>query len=147
MALTWTNPLSTIQTMTTEATSAVSPTSYLTQDDFLELLTVQLENQDPLNPVSDTDFIAQMAQFSALQISTETNNTLVDLASTVSAQGTVSYIGKRVTVDSADGYITGDVTEVGVSDDQPYVTINGTNYNASSIISVSNISTTSNTQS
>src|SRR6266446_3811487 len=43
------------------------PAQTLGQDDFLKLLVKQLTSQDPLNPQSDTQFIAQMAQFSALE--------------------------------------------------------------------------------
>ncbi len=39
----------------------------LGKDEFLKILIVQLQNQDPLNPMEDKDFIAQMAQFSALE--------------------------------------------------------------------------------
>ena len=39
----------------------------LGKDAFLRLLTTQLRYQDPMNPVDDQDFIAQMAQFSALE--------------------------------------------------------------------------------
>lgn len=39
----------------------------LEKDTFLKLLTTQLSNQDPLNPVDDTEFIAQLAQFSSLE--------------------------------------------------------------------------------
>jgi flagellar basal-body rod modification protein FlgD len=42
-------------------------TETLGQDSFLNLLTVQLQNQDPSNPVSNEDFIAQLAQFSSLE--------------------------------------------------------------------------------
>jgi len=42
-------------------------TSNLGKDDFLRLLVTQLQHQDPLNPTDDTQFIAQMAQFSSLE--------------------------------------------------------------------------------
>ena len=39
----------------------------LDKDAFMKLLTTQLSNQDPLNPMEDREFIAQMAQFSSLE--------------------------------------------------------------------------------
>ena len=49
-----------------------SPKKVLDQDDFLELLITQFSTQDPLNPVTDTAFIAQMAEFTALENAKET---------------------------------------------------------------------------
>ena len=43
------------------------PNTQLGKDEFLKILIVQLQNQDPLSPMEDKDFIAQMAQFSALE--------------------------------------------------------------------------------
>jgi flagellar basal-body rod modification protein FlgD len=48
-------------------TKTRTPTSELGKDEFLQILAVQLSNQDPLEPVQDTEFIAQMAQFSSLE--------------------------------------------------------------------------------
>ena len=47
----------------------------LDKDAFLKLLTTQLSNQDPLNPIEDKDFIAQLAQFSSLEQMTSLNKT------------------------------------------------------------------------
>ena len=43
-------------------------------DTFLSLLTAQLRNQDPLEPVNSTDFVAQLAQFSAVEQQVQSNN-------------------------------------------------------------------------
>ena len=43
-------------------------------EDFMQLLAVQMQNQDPMAPMEDTAFIAQMAQFSALEQSQATTD-------------------------------------------------------------------------
>lgn len=50
-------------------------TGELDKDAFLQLLTTQLANQDPLSPMEDREFIAQLAQFSSLEQMTELNKT------------------------------------------------------------------------
>ena len=52
----------------------------LGQGDFLKLLTVQMQQQDPFEPVDNKDMLAQMAQFSALAGSAETNEMLERIA-------------------------------------------------------------------
>ncbi len=44
--------------------------SYMQMDDFLQLLTSQISNQDPLEPMKDTEFISQMANIASLEMET-----------------------------------------------------------------------------
>lgn len=52
------------------------PKNDLDKDAFLRLLTTQLANQDPLNPIEDREFIAQLAQFSSLEQMQNLNKTI-----------------------------------------------------------------------
>ena len=58
--------ISNIDSPLTGHTPEAKKNTELGKEDFLQLLTVQLKFQDPLNPMQDTDFIAQLAQFSSL---------------------------------------------------------------------------------
>lgn len=53
-----------------------APRQQLGQADFLALMTAQLKNQDPTKPVDNTEYVAQMAQFSTVSGITETNQRL-----------------------------------------------------------------------
>ncbi|GMN01783.1 flagellar hook assembly protein FlgD [Erythrobacter sp. MTPC3] len=57
----------------------------LGQSDFLRLLTVQLQQQDPLEPVDNKEMLAQMAQFSGLAATTETNASLGEISAKLDA--------------------------------------------------------------
>lgn len=71
--------------------------STLDQDAFLKLLSAQLKYQDPMNPVSNQDFLAQTAQFTSLeQITNLADATRDQLFGTQMSQG-VQMIGKQVT--------------------------------------------------
>ncbi len=53
-----------------------APKKTLDQSDFLALMSAQLKNQDPTKPVDNTEYVAQMAQFSAVSGIAETNTAL-----------------------------------------------------------------------
>lgn len=79
--------------------SATKGKSTLGKEDFLNLLVTQLSHQDPLNPMEDKDFTAQMAQFSSLEQLTNISTGIGALAQGAQRQemlSAVSFIGKEV---------------------------------------------------
>ncbi len=79
----------------------------LGKNDFLKLLLAQMQHQDPLNPADNTEFVAQLAQFSSLEQMTSMNTNLEAslksnsaVAEAVNNAMLVSYFGKEVTASS-----------------------------------------------
>lgn len=75
--------------------------SNLDKDSFMLLLVTQFKYQDPLNPMDDKEFIAQMAQFSSLEQLMNLNTSMEGLTTATNNQQMVnatSYIGKLVSV-------------------------------------------------
>jgi len=142
------------------STNATGGSGTLGEADFLQLLTTQLQNQDPLQPMSDTSFIAQMATFSQLSAQNTLNTNFQDYSQAQAITSAQSFIGQTVTVSgAAEGAAgaTGTVTGVVVSNSVPELTINGVNYSVSDVTGIqpaavsssaaantSNASTTSN---
>ena len=67
-------------TSTTATTAAPAAAKSMGQDAFLRLLTTQLQHQDPTKPQGDSEFIAQLAQFSSLEQLTQMQTTLQKIA-------------------------------------------------------------------
>lgn len=103
----------------------------LNQDDFMDLLLAQLQNQDPLEPMSDTEFISQMAEFSALEEMQNMNASLNTMQS-------LNMIGKTITYNDGNGNVkTALVETVTISGGKTYFEVDGVNIDAASVISVS----------
>jgi len=117
-------------TTVTDTSSARVAKKTLGQEDFLKLLTTQMTNQDPMKPISDTDQIAQLAQFSSLQ-------SMNSLLTNSQLSGASTMIGKNVTALSADGKThSGTVDSVQVSSGTVYVNMDGQSYAYTSITQV-----------
>lgn len=102
----------------------------LNQNDFLQLLVAQMQNQNPLEPQSNTEMAAQMAQFTSLQQSSSMSASLSMLQAN-------SLIGNTVTlqIDSqttATGVVQGVVLQSGT----PQIVVDGTLYNLNQVTSV-----------
>ena len=90
----------------------------LGKDAFLNLLVTQLHYQDPLEPASDTEYIAQMAQFSTLEQLQNLNNGF-------SSFKAYELVGKSVTANANGNTIEGVVESIKIQSDGIFAVIDG----------------------
>jgi flagellar basal-body rod modification protein FlgD len=126
---------------TTAATSADKAKS-LGKNDFLKLLLAQLQNQDPMKPMDDSQMIAQMAQFSALEATQQLQQTIQQSNNVQTIFQAGSLIGKYVDANQPDGTdVVGAVTGVNFTTTNgvvsPTLQVNGKDVDYSTIIKVS----------
>jgi flagellar basal-body rod modification protein FlgD len=81
-----------------------TPNSELGRDEFLKILMVQLQNQDPTNPMDDREFIAQMAQFSTLEQMMNMSNSMDTLVQSQLVSPVIQYSHMIGNVVSYQGY-------------------------------------------
>ena len=97
----------------------------LDKDAFLRMLILQLRNQDPLNPMEDREFIAQLAQFSSLEQLQNISQQFQSLTQTQLAGQALSLIGRNIqALDPSNGEpISGVVQSVRFTDGVPSLLI------------------------
>ena len=117
-------------------TNARVPQKNLGQDDFLKLITVQLAKQDPMKPMEDTAFIAQMANFSALEAQNTLAKEMGYLRADTQMQAANGMLGREVTIATPDGEVSGLVESVSADSANVYVHVDGQSYAFSSVTSV-----------
>ncbi len=109
--------------------SARIPKKELGQDDFFQLLVTQLKHQDPMNPVADTEFIAQMAQFTSLEQTKGMKEDLGEMRRQTQFQQAIGRIGKDVTLQPDDSTVVkGKVTGLEIKEGVPGIIVNGKLY-------------------
>lgn len=105
----------TTTTSTTSSSSTGSSTnSALTDlsgnfDTFLTLLTTQLQNQDPMNPMDSDQFTQELVSFSGVEQQINTNDnlkTLISLQQGNSSNNAINYLGKNITITDGSGQLT-----------------------------------------
>jgi flagellar basal-body rod modification protein FlgD len=133
-----------ISTLGTTASSTADKTHQLGKQDFLKLLMAQLQNQDPMKPMDDSQMIAQMAQFSALEATTQLQQTIQQSNNVQTIFGAGALIGKYIQANQADGTdLSGAVTGVDFTSTggvvSPTLRVNGADVDYSTVIRVSSI--------
>ncbi len=111
------------------------PSHELGKDDFLKILIAQMTNQDPTSPLENTEFIAQMAQFSTLEQMTNMSNSFEKLASLMNTTEAQSTLGRTVEIDLGDTTTKG-VVEATTRGAHPQVKVNGMYYDMDKVLSV-----------
>lgn len=105
------------------STTKTTGSSTLGKDQFLKILITQLQNQDPMQPMEDKEFIAQMAQFSSVE---QLMNISTQLTALNQSLGSVSgLIGKDVTWTDAQTKLpkSGNVESIVVSSGVQYAVV------------------------
>ena len=108
----------------------------LGKDDFLKLLMAQMTNQDPTSPMENTEFIAQMAQFTSLEQMTNMSQNFEKMASMITSSEAQSMIGRSVQIDLGAEQTTTGVVEAATRGASPQVQVNGMFYDMNKIKAV-----------
>lgn len=112
---------------TTEAAKTNASNSSMDKEAFLQLLVAQMKYQDPMEPTSNTEYVAQYATFSQVE-------QLQNMSSTMDSSAAMQLVGKYVTMDVATGdggttQVSGYVNYVERSGSKTLLYIDGTPYN------------------
>ena len=106
----------------------------LGKDTFLTLLVTQMQNQDPLEPTKDTEWVSQLATYSSLEEMQNMNRTLTNSQA-------LNLVGQTViiqTKDAAGDYktVTGEVDFVNIKDNKAMLSVGGTLYSMEEVVSI-----------
>ncbi|THB72579.1 MAG: flagellar hook assembly protein FlgD [Desulfobulbaceae bacterium] len=112
------NQGATASALATKDKSTDSSKDIMGKQDFLTLLVAQLKNQDPLNPDDPTEFTAQLAQFSSLEQLFNLNESMDNMASSVTSSqqlDALNMIGKEVSYADSEFHFDGKPVQIGYS--------------------------------
>jgi flagellar basal-body rod modification protein FlgD len=126
------NPAAATQAPKSGANSAMG------KDQFLKLFVAQLQHQDPMSPMQDSDFMGQMASFSTLEQVSNMATENARIAQNLTSNTAIGLIGRTVTYTDADDVAhTGRVESVKTTDGKPSLIVGGVeNIDPSSITQV-----------
>ena len=129
--------MSAISTVT--ATSSSASNTDISLQDFLKVLMTQLTYQDPLKPMDNEQFMAQIAQFTALGQTQQVNTNVQTLVGNQAAAQSVGLLGKTVNFTTSSGPRSGSVTGIDMSGSSPLLTVTPPGATAISGVNLSQI--------
>lgn len=115
-------------------TDVVSAQASVGLDDFLNIFLTQLNYQDPLEPVDNREFLAQLAQFSSVELANRTNETTSAILDVSNLSQSIGLLGRTVNVQLETGSSSGEVIAMSLVQGQPRLSVKQAD---GSIISVS----------
>ena len=127
-------------TTPTDGSGTTTPTGSrsLSQNDFLNLLVAQMKSQDPLNPQSDTQMAAQMAQFTSLQQSSTMSGNIATMLTQQQILQANSMLGGTVTLQvDAKTTASGVVQAVEFNGGSPKIVVNNKSYDLGQVLMLS----------
>jgi flagellar basal-body rod modification protein FlgD len=126
-----------ISAASTAATA--SPAANLGLQDFLKILLTQLSYQDPLKPMDNQQFMAQIAQFTSLEQTQQMNDKLDQLIGNQAALQSVGLIGRTVDIQTSTGKVTGTVASLALQGDSPTISVSASGGSVIPDVSLSQI--------
>jgi flagellar basal-body rod modification protein FlgD len=129
----------TITAVGSSTAATAGPAASLGLQDFLKILLTQLNYQDPLKPMDNQEFMAQMAQFTALEQSQRLNDKLDQLITNQAALQSVGLIGRTVDITGNHGNVTGTVTSLSLQGEAPAISVSTSTGTSLTGISLSQI--------
>lgn len=108
------------------STSSSVQNQGLGMQDFMKILMTQMMYQDPMKPMDNQQFMAQMAQFTSLQQTQEINSKIDQLLNVQAFFQSVGLMGKTIDFTTTGGALTGTVTSVSLSGASPQFSVTTT---------------------
>lgn len=103
--------------------AAANANTTINQDDFIRLFLSQLQFQDPLEPVDNREFLAQLAQFTNLEQSRQVSQNTSDLVTMNASSQALGLLDRIVEVATSSGTVVGSVTTIEFTSAGPRVSV------------------------
>jgi flagellar basal-body rod modification protein FlgD len=119
------------------STTFQMPSAELKQQDFLKLLVAQMTTQNPMSPMTDTDFLSQMVQMDSLERNRAMTDQLESMQDQQQFTQANALLGRVVLLKEGEGLPTaGVVTAVNFEDGKPRIVVGDKSYDLNQVIKV-----------